>query len=245
MRKGVTPLQNVQTLKWCGEFGVDPKWNMLYGFPGENSRDYQEILDLVIGLTHLPPPGGFGSVRLDRFSPYFDFPDKFGIRGLRALKPYRYLYPFEDDVLYNLAYFFEYDFDGKEKKDRWFEPLRREIELWKKYHDRSVLEFVSNNEQEMVVRDTRPHRTHNEYRFRSPEKTVLEFCDEARHFEDILEHVRKRANGSAPDESSLRTFVAYLVRNRLMIESNNRYVSLVMPAKPMHKRRPVEAAATY
>ena len=35
MRKGVSGLQNIQVLKWCKELGVEPNWNLLFGFPGE------------------------------------------------------------------------------------------------------------------------------------------------------------------------------------------------------------------
>ena len=37
MRKGVTAIQNVQLLKWCFEYDVEPSWNILYGFPGERA----------------------------------------------------------------------------------------------------------------------------------------------------------------------------------------------------------------
>ena len=29
MRKGTTALQNIQLLKWCREYGVQPEWNLL------------------------------------------------------------------------------------------------------------------------------------------------------------------------------------------------------------------------
>ena len=32
MNKGVTGLQNIQTLKWCLQMGITPYWNILIGF---------------------------------------------------------------------------------------------------------------------------------------------------------------------------------------------------------------------
>ena len=40
MRKGVTAIQNIQTLKWCFEHDVEASWNILYGFPGERASQY-------------------------------------------------------------------------------------------------------------------------------------------------------------------------------------------------------------
>ena len=229
MRKGVTPLQNVQFLKWCREYGVEPRWNLLYGFPGENSRDYCDTLQFVRTLNHLPPPEGCGSLRLDRFSPYFDFPEQFGIRNLRALMPYRYLYPFEESVLYNLAYFFEYDFDGKEKQDRWIEPVRQEVDRWRKHHGQCRLETVSNSGQSIVVRDTRMNRTHQEYRFGNPEKSIIEFCDSVQRFPQILRHLDDIANGSSPGEAWLQGFLDYMLQNQLMLREQDTYLSLIVP----------------
>src|SRR5262249_52378449 len=71
MRKGVSALQNIQLLRWCAEYMVQPFWNLLAGFPGEDPADYARQAELVPLLTHLPPPSGLSLIRLDRFSPLF------------------------------------------------------------------------------------------------------------------------------------------------------------------------------
>jgi ribosomal peptide maturation radical SAM protein 1 len=232
MRKGVSPIHNAQLLKWCLEYGVNVRWNLLFGFPGENSKDYKETLDFLQAMTHLPPPDGYGALRLDRFSPYFDYPERFGIRKLRALKPYRYLYPFEDSVLFNLAYFFEYDFDGKEKRDRWFEPVRQHVDQWKEIHGTARLEISLATTSEIVVQDTRPNRIFSEYRFRNPEKSIIEFCDTARTFKEITQFVHSNSNGSSPTEDFMRNFLNYLIRHRLMLREGERYLSLILSQRP-------------
>jgi len=40
MNKGISMLQNVQLLKWCKEYNLDPNWNVLWGFGGEDPADY-------------------------------------------------------------------------------------------------------------------------------------------------------------------------------------------------------------
>ena len=72
MRKGVTPLQNIQLLKWCAELGVSTHWNWLWGFPGEPMEEYTRLASVIPMLSHLPPPqgsarcGSTGSVRTSR-----------------------------------------------------------------------------------------------------------------------------------------------------------------------------------
>src|SRR5262249_33234084 len=47
MCKGVTAIQNLQLLKWCKELGIRPEWNFLCGFPGEPTREYARMAELV------------------------------------------------------------------------------------------------------------------------------------------------------------------------------------------------------
>ena len=71
----------------CREFGVQPLWNLLYGFPGEARSDYEETVALMEAIWHLEPPTGYGPIRLDRFSPYHAEPAAFGMVDIRAVRP--------------------------------------------------------------------------------------------------------------------------------------------------------------
>ena len=233
MHKGVSPLQNVQLLKWCREFGITPMWNLLYGFPRENLQDYGANLQTVQAITHLQSPMGYGPVRLERFSPMFEQPEAFGLRHIHPMKAYQYIYPFDEATLSELAYFFEFDFDGKEKAERWFIPIRQELERWKLAPAPATLQAVDQSPDHLIVHDTRPTRTQSEYQFRNPEKAVIEFCDEVRTFSKILEHVRN----SAPDANKcssaewtawLQGVLDYLVANRLMVRNKDRYLSVIL-----------------
>jgi hypothetical protein len=75
MQKGTTGLKNIQLLRWCQELGMEPLWNIIYGFPGESPSEYVRMARLLPLLTHLGPPQSCGPIRLDRFSPYFNHPD--------------------------------------------------------------------------------------------------------------------------------------------------------------------------
>ena len=105
MRLGTTGLRNLQMLKWAKEYNVTAEWNLLYGFPGETAEDYEEILRMLPAVKFLNPPCAVGPIRLDRFSPYFNTPENFGLVNLRPMPPYYFLYPFQKDSLMRIAYY--------------------------------------------------------------------------------------------------------------------------------------------
>ncbi len=232
MNKGVSPLQNVQLLKWCREYGVHPFWNLLCGIPGENAADYAEVHRIAKGLTHLTPPTGLSPISLERFSPFFERAAEYGIRNVRAYPSYGYVYPFEGEVLDNLAYFFDFDFDGKEKIDDHSGQILALIEQWKQVQPVSRLEVVARTPDSIVVHDTRPNRMFPLYRFGAREAAVIDACDRAQGLPQIVEHVRKRLNGSIPHEAWIRDFVRYLTRCRLFLEHDGRYLSLILSQPP-------------
>jgi len=74
MRKGVTMLQNVRTLKWCRYYGLGVAWNLIHGFPGETEDDFTASLKLVdevgyagaFSFKYSPRPGTPGADLTDQ-----------------------------------------------------------------------------------------------------------------------------------------------------------------------------------
>jgi ribosomal peptide maturation radical SAM protein 1 len=241
MRKGISPLQNIQLLKWCREYGVYPMWQWLYGFPGETGADYQEMYRFAENLSHLTPPSCGIPVGLERFSPYFDYAADFGIRNVRAHHLYRQVYPFDEQVLYNLAYFFDFDFDGQENMDSWSAEVLTLIERWKNVHREASLEVVTRTRDSMVVRDTRPNRLHPLYRFGIREAAALDACDHVQSLPGIIKQMRQNLNGSMPPDAWIGDFMGYLTDCRLVLQDDGRYLSLIL-SQPKAAARPVDWA---
>jgi ribosomal peptide maturation radical SAM protein 1 len=106
MRKGVTGIQNVALLKYLNENGIASVWTILAGFPGEDPAEYERMAREARRLVHLPPPRNVSVIRYHRFSPYHQDPASFGIR-LRPSPKYRFLYPFGEEVISQMAYHFQ------------------------------------------------------------------------------------------------------------------------------------------
>jgi ribosomal peptide maturation radical SAM protein 1 len=229
MRKGVSPLQCAQLLKWCKEFGVHPSWNLLYGFPGESAQDYEEMLPLLESLVHLPAPSGSGQIRLDRFSPYFDNPSAFGMINVRPLKIYRHLYPLSEADLTDIAYFFDFDYEDGLQPYNYIGPVEAQLDRWRQAEAAGVsLEMHAQPHETLSIVDRRPTARQPRTTLRGWEREVYEFCDQTRGIQTITQW-RTEAKNEVPDETTLRAFLDHLVDLRLMGRDGDRYLSLAVP----------------
>lgn len=234
MRKGVSPLQNVQLLKWCKQFGVRPSWNLLYGFPGERAQDYREMLPLIQSLMHLQPPDGQGSIRLDRFSPYFNNPESFGLINARPMSVYRYLYPIPESDLSDIAYFYEYDFADGLDPESYIGPTLRQLEIWREAASRGAnLQSYSAAEGTLVIEDTRPNAVRRRMVLRNWQKDLYNFCDQARSLRAIERWLTEQQPRTSIREA--RGLLDQLVDLRMMARDGEQYLALAIPA-PLAER---------
>jgi hypothetical protein len=105
-------------------------WNLLVGLPGDHEEWYAEVLQLVPFLVHLSPPVGLSELSIERFSPYFDEPERFGLTNLRPIQAYYDIFPAESDF-YNLAYHFTAEYEsGSLKNPALLQELRVAVARW-------------------------------------------------------------------------------------------------------------------
>jgi ribosomal peptide maturation radical SAM protein 1 len=134
MAKGTTAAQNLALLRYARATGLRLHWNLLFGFPGDEVSSYLETLELLPLLHHLQPPVSPCPVVIDRFSPYFNRPEQYGIVDLRPFAFYRGVMP-EHVPLERIAYHFEGTFESGALANR--EVVRRigeEIAGWRRRH---------------------------------------------------------------------------------------------------------------
>ena len=154
--KGATAIENLQTLRWFCEAGVEVEWNLLYGFPGEDPAEYAKMAELLPSLYHLGPPRWSGRVRVDRFSPYFEHPERYGIVNLRPSRAFRYVYPFPPEVLGRLAYYFDYDYaDGRDPLE-YAQPVIDAVAAWRQLAGTVTLRGWDRGDGVLILTDTRP-----------------------------------------------------------------------------------------
>jgi ribosomal peptide maturation radical SAM protein 1 len=240
MRKGSTALMNVQTLKWCREHGILCDWNLIYGFPGEVPEDYRRSAAIARVLTHLAPPTGCGPIRLDRFSPNYDHAEQMGLRNVRPLKWYGYLYPFAPKDLHNVAYYFDFDYATPIDNGGHLAALHDAVAIWQQRRDQDHLRAQPHGNG-LLVHDTRPVAAATQTLLNAVEKLVLETCDQIATVRGIQQAL-SRGLGTDFSDSEVRDVLAQLIGRHLILQEEDRFLSLpVLAYKPAQSIAPSQS----
>jgi len=108
-------------------------------------------------LHHLQPPGSIGPVRADRFSPYFETPEAFGIEVVPA-RPYAHLHDGPPEALADLAYHFDIVTDAPEAAAARAAPLIAAVRAWRDRRSRAELSVAGGRVTDSRGTESRTHR---------------------------------------------------------------------------------------
>ena len=232
MRKGSSALINIQLLKWCKEYDVGVDWNLLYGFPGETREDYDFILNLLPAIRFLGPMPTCGPVRMDRFSPYFNDPEYFGLINIRPIEAYKYIYPFDERSLSKIASCFDFDYkSGVNPKDAAIEVMDY-INRYQAFPESGTLASVIRKDDELLILiDSREDATDGKFVLSGMEKEVYEYCDSLHSKVTIIKNLRKKFPEVQFGEEEVAGFLSSLVANRLMVSDGKYFLSLAIPVE--------------
>ncbi len=229
MKKGVSVLQNIQFLKDCKQIGVYPSWNIIFGFPEEKIEDYKQMLELINKITHLQPPDQLGPFMLQRFSPYFNNPEKFGITNVSPKNAYRFVYPYKDSNLFNLAYYFKFDFRDDVKPPDYDKELTQTVNYWRQcFENHENLYSYKKSPSVSLIVDERQNAVIPQIILESFYKDTYEYCDRIHSFPSIFSRIRKRYNDYPVRERDLKDFLEEMVSLNLMVREGDRYLSLAI-----------------
>ncbi|HXT01269.1 MAG TPA: radical SAM protein, partial [Elusimicrobiota bacterium] len=129
--KGVTAAQNVVFMKWARHYGIDLRYYLLHGFPGETEADFERVLTLLPRLRHLAPPLRLRRLALTRGSPYFDFPERYGIRKVRPYPEYAAALPEAPLDWSRAAQSFDHELPGERALAGHARRLGEEVARWR------------------------------------------------------------------------------------------------------------------
>jgi len=235
MRKGTTALRNIQLMKWCREVGIGVDWNLLYGFPGETREDYDEMLELLPAIRFLQPPTACGPVRLDRFSPYFDESESFGLTDVRPIAPYRFLYPESAASLGRIAYYFDFEYAPGHHPGNCAAGVVAFCRQWSECPEVGTLQSTVRPDGSLVLNDSRSDATLPVVTLSGMEREVYEYCDEMRSEKRILAHLAKQFPSTEITAEGVRGFLDSLIDHRLMVRCGKAHLSLAIRKQPLAK----------
>jgi ribosomal peptide maturation radical SAM protein 1 len=227
MRKGVTALHNIRLLKWCAEIGVDPQWNLLFGFPGEPPEEYERMADLIPSLVHLKPPA-LCPIQIQRFSPYFERSADFGIEIVGPMPYYQFLYPVPPASLSNLVYDFQHRYRDGRDPSSYTQRLKDAVDRWRELAELGLKSLsYRRGPGFLIVSDRRPGLEEADYEFEDIEAKIYLACDAGITIEQIRSILLAEGD-DAPETDEIQEFVDGLVSTRLMYREGNSYLSLAI-----------------
>lgn len=223
MKKGSSSFVNLRLLKLCVKHRVKPQWNLLVGFPGEGEDVYEMYVRDLGRLTHLWPPDGAYPVRFDRYSPYFTKAEEYGLK-LRPLDYYRLTYPFPEESLARMAYFFtDTNFSAPyiQAMLKWLGRIREKTGSWlARWNDGALPPklYLERRGEGAVVHDTRSGQR-VEHALDARRADLLEHLETARPFEALRRELGPGVDGD----------LAFLDERGLVWKEGDRVMSLVLP----------------
>ena len=78
---------------------------------------------------------------------------------MRPIQPYPYLYPFEEDSLMKIAYYFDFDYQSDVDPKGHAAKVIAYAEGWRRQSERGLLRSVKGTNGSLVLHDTRPAAT--------------------------------------------------------------------------------------
>jgi len=236
MKKGVTGLQNIHLLRCCRELGLHAGWNWLWGFPQEKPIEYERMEQWIPLLHHLQPPGRFGRIHLDRFSPLFNSQKEFGICNVRPGLAYRLIFPLDGATLYDLASFFDYDYEDAREPSDYTAGLSEEIlawrSLWRDPARRPILAMLDLGGF-IVIRDSRPCATARILTLKGLRARVYRYLTHIRQQSHLVAHFQELGFELEDTEQAM----SYLEGKKLVLEDSGKCLGLACDALTMIRNR--------
>jgi ribosomal peptide maturation radical SAM protein 1 len=231
MRKGTNKLINVRLLKWAHYYGIRVGWNILTGFPGELPEDYEEQVEVLKQIVHLPPPAGCGPIWLERFSPYF-FDPSFQAKNIKPKAAYNFIYLESEIDLKKIAYFFDHEFE-EPRLDEQHQKLNDVVCDWKSRWDRgSAPVLVYQRAPDWIQVIDRRLDQPAVHAFNCREAFIYDFCGETYHPVEMIRNQLREADGDNATTSEVASVLERFCELGLMLEENGNFLSLALPVNP-------------
>jgi ribosomal peptide maturation radical SAM protein 1 len=159
MNKGVSAPQNINLLRYARSVGLPIPWTLLFGFPGDEARQYEQTLSYLPLLRHLHPPHSLEPVQILRFSAYWKDPARYAVRNLRPPAAYASVLPEHVDPA-TVALRFEADYPSESCTDsaligRLGDEVARWQRTWMSDGSPPVLEVAPVAQDRFLLADTR------------------------------------------------------------------------------------------
>src|SRR5437762_1308232 len=146
----------------------------------------QKAEKIFESITHLEVPTSVCKIRLDRFSPNYNFSSRYGFKDVRPLPCYKHIYPFTEEALSNICYFFDFDYaDGRNPRDYIMDIAHFWLN-WAEIKNPGDLFHYSYDDGAGLIRDTRFNCRVSQLRLDIFQNVIYSICDQPRNLPTIV-----------------------------------------------------------
>jgi hypothetical protein len=143
--------------------------------------------------------------------------------NVRPAAAYRYVYPFEEQSLKRLAYYFDFDYADGREPEKYTAELNRAIEKWHAHQKDGTLRSMSGNGR-LTLFDGRASAKQAEIVLEGAWKVVYELCEEGQSEGTIVRAMKEEGVG----EEEVKGMLKELVEKRVMVEVDGKYLSVAL-----------------
>jgi hypothetical protein len=233
MNKGSHVLECLRLLKWCRDEGLRCCWNILHDIPGESDEDIVGMVRLIPALRSLTPPTVCIPMQLDRFSPFFDHAEAFGIEDVRPVEAYAFVYPWPEEDLRRVAYTSAFRRDRSLVRRAHIRRLRDEVKLWQDEEGRVGLALRTTENGGSVV-ETQLGADDRVIELDDLDLVLYAACDDIGDLDELVRlaalHLDRDLRATCEMEPLVASRLGRLVDERIMVEVGRRYLSLAPAA---------------
>jgi hypothetical protein len=165
--------------------------------------------------------------RLDRFSPMFNNPGKYGIVNLRSSPGHKLCYPFEEDSLRRIAYFLDCDPPTTLETARETNIMWNSVGEWKRVYEQSslVAEVTSSR---LTIHDRRHGYPEADYHYEGLARDIYLAGDAVHSESSLIESVLGRDSHNPAAIAEAKEILREFLDRDLMLKEDNFYLSLAL-----------------
>jgi hypothetical protein len=139
---------------------------------------------------------------------------------------YTFLYPFPEESLARLAYYFDFDYAPDKDPRGYAGDVTAYCEHWKRSPTLGAVTAVRRPDGSLGVVDSRPDASLRACIFQGAEQAIFEYCDEVHSLAAIIRHIDDIGLSCGGDENAVRGFLDSLVVHGWMVRDGDRYLAL-------------------
>ena len=226
MRKGVSVIENIATMRAAQEHSLALEGNLIIQFPGSTQSEVDETLknlDYVFSYSPLISASFF----LGHDSPIYISPKKYGIKAIINHINNKYIFPKETLEKLQLIVR-DYRGDKIYQKKIW-KPVFSKIKEWQEYHKKReisalhkpLLCYRDGNDFLLIRQELINGKVLN-HRLKGSSRKIYLFCTQIKTDKELFEKF------PAISQQKILTFLADLKKKRLIFSDNNRHLSLAV-----------------